>query len=672
MKKFESYKMDHRLIEAYEQATLLDKEGLEGLCPSYTELAGEGTRYRDSVLLGMGALKEVYKTFNNHHTKRWIAMARLRSDRGPEFYDLFVHEAWLTASLNHPNIITIHDAGVDADGRPFFTMDLKGDCSLADRVNGPKSADRRELLEIFMKVCDAVAYAHSRGVVHFDLKPENIQADTFGEVLVCDWGLAKVIGEMEDGEYELPVALRPVNNMTLMGQIKGSPGFMSPEQVVSGATKDHRSDIFALGCILHLILTGQPPFIGSEEEILAATREAEFVPPRTRYPDCHIPAALEAVILKATKKSKDERYQSAQALRNEISNFIGGYSTLAEKPGFIREARLFLRRHRVPAAIVLLSIVALSVISVLFVQGIKHQRNRARQFESKAETVATLYQDELERSEHERRALSRKLATSASNLKKLGIYIRPVETVREARKLVASAFALDSDSANAVLQRFSLDCITLNFKNALDHPVDSMSVLADYLQFAQAFPEFDFSEENRPTIDQLIRFLDHARQLNPRRQALMERIVAYDFALRRDKDACSPVIEALLDYKNGTEGVADLFYNAEESALILRSDQEVRLSVLGEYGSNECLLRFLPFRSLKLKVAGPIYLFDLQSLQIESLDLRNCENVVINNKVDLPLLRKVYIRSGQINAQMLREAINANERYEIVELAADL
>jgi len=671
MKEFETCKMDYRLVDAYDQATLLDEKGLEALCPAYSELAGEGTRYRDSVLLGMGALKEVYKTFNNH-TRRWIAMARLRSDRGPEFYDLFVHEAWLTASLNHPNIITIHDAGVDADGRPFFTMDLKGDSTLADRVNGPRSAGRRELLEIFMKVCDAVAYAHSRGVVHFDLKPENIQTDTFGEVLVCDWGLAKVVGEMEDGENELPMALRPLNNMTLMGQIKGSPGFMAPEQVVPGSSKDHRSDIFALGCILHLILTGQPPFSGSEEEILAATREADFVPPRTRYPDCHIPAALEAVILKATKKRQEERYQSAQALRDEISNFIGGYSTLAEKPGFLREARLFLRRHRVPATIVFLAIVALSVISLLFVQGIKHQRDRARRFESKAETVTTLYRDELERSEHERRALSRKLATSASDLKKLGIYFRPVETVREARKLVASAFALDSDSSNALLQRFSLDCITLNFKNALSHPVDSTSVLVDYLLFAEAFPEFDFTEEKRPTIDQLTRFLDHARQLNPRRQALMERIVAYDFALRSDKNACSPAIEALLDYRNGEKGVADVLYNAEESALLMRSDQEVRLSVWDEYGSNECLLRFLPFRSLKFEVAGLIYLYDLQSLQIESLDLRSCETVMINNDVDLPFLRTVYIRPGQINAQTLREAIHSNERFEIVEAAAGL
>jgi serine/threonine protein kinase len=671
MKDCEPCKMDYRLVEAYDQATQLDKKGLESLCPSYSELAGEGARYRDSVLLGMGALKEVYKTFNNH-TQRWIAMARLRSDRGPEFYDLFVHEAWLTASLNHPNIITIHDAGVDDDGRPFFTMDLKGKSSLADRVNGPRSAGRRELLEIFMKVCDAVAYAHSRGVVHFDLKPENIQADAFGEVLVCDWGLARVVGEMEDGEYELPVALQPVNNMTLMGQIKGSPGFMAPEQTIPGSAKDHRSDIFALGCILHYVLTGQPPFTGSEEEILAATREADFIPPRTRYPDRHIPAALEAVIFKATQKRQEERYQSALALRDEISNFIGGYSTLAENPGFIREARLFLRRHRLPASIVFMAIVALSVISVLFVQGIQEQRERARQFESKAETVTSLYRDELERSESERRALSRKMATSASDLKKLGIYIRPVETVKEARKLVASALALDNDSANAVLQNFSLDCITLNFKNALDHPVNSKSVLADYLLFVKAFPEFDFSEEKRPTIDQLTRFLDHARQLNPRRQALMERIVAYDFALRSDKGACVSVVEALLDYRNGQKGVADLFYDSENSALTMHSDQEVRLSVGDEYGSNACLLRFLPFRSLKLEVRGFIDLCDLQSLQIESLDLRSCETVIINKDVDLPFLRTVYIRPGQINPPMLRRAIHANDRFEIVEASEGL
>ncbi len=671
MKTPEPYQPDLRLAEAYDEATQLDEKGLEGLCPSYTELTATDTRYRDTVLLGKGAVKEVYKTFNNY-TKRWIAMARLRADRGPEFYDPFVHEAWLTASLIHANIITIHDVGIDRDGRPFFTMDLKGKTNLGDLATGESKAGRSELLAVFMKVCDAVAYAHSRGVIHLDLKPANIQADSFGEVLVCDWGLAKLVGATEEGEDEMPVILRPLDNMTLMGQIKGSLGFMAPEQVIPGAVKDHRSDIFALGCVLHLILTGHPPFTGSEEQILEATKRGKMAPPRQRYPECHIPDALEAVVLKATAPAPDDRYHSVLMLRNEISNYLGGYSTLAEQPGFLRETRLFVARNRVPAILGFLFTVLLSVVSVLFVQHLHRlqqdtaaERARAVEFESKAETATILYQDELERSEQERVRLARELARSASDLKVLAIFLRPVETVREAHKLVASAFALDSDCATATLQRFSLECITLNFKDALAHPVPPQSDIADYLLFAKAFPSFNFSEEERPSIDQLAGFLQQAREIKSNRQAFIERVVAYDHAARGDKEGYAPVVVGLLEYVNGA-GTFVLRQEKESHSLIVSSEQEIRLRVRDPWASKESLLRFLPFRNLELRIGGHFNLADLNGLPIETLDLRGCNDTVIFRLVSLPRLRKLTIRAGQIDPARLREFIDANHRFEII------
>ncbi|WP_372796534.1 serine/threonine-protein kinase [Pontiella sp.] len=662
------YKPDRRLASAYAEATELGEAGLLGLCPSYIELSEADTRYQDHELLGKGAVKEVYKTFNNH-TRRWIAMARLRADRGPEFYDQFVHEAWLTASLSHPNIITVHDAGVDADGRPFFTMDLKGQSNLAGRVRDGGPAERRELLEIFMKVCDAVGYAHSRGVIHLDLKPENIQADEYGEVLVCDWGLAKLADETEEGEDELPEALQPMDNMTLVGQIKGSPGYMAPEQVVPGAVKDHRSDIFSLGCILHLILTGHAPFEGADEDILRATRDADLVAPRKKYPESHMPAALEAVVMKALSLHPDDRYDSVKTLKSEISNFLEGYSTLAEKPGFFREARLFVGRNRLPVTMLVGSIVAFSVFGVLAVQNIRRQRALAVRFEAKAETVENLYQDELERSEQERLELARKLASSASDLKKLGIFVRPVETVREARKLVASAFALDPDCATARLQHFSLNCITLNFEDALKAPVLAQSGLADYMLFAEAFPHYNFTEERRPGLGQLQRFLERGREVNPNRKALMERIVAYDHAARADAGGYTPVVKALVDYVNAP-GAGGSFVLEEESGtstLKLKSTGTFRLAIWDSWGSNLCLLRFLKFRTLQAEVDGRFFTGDLDGLQIETLDISRCTNLAINHAVNLPLLRRVIIRPGQITSAELRSAIHSNDRFEIVE-----
>jgi len=329
----------------------LDDAGIEALCPSYIELSEIDVRYRDGTLLGKGAVKDVFRTYDSR-AKRWVAMARLREDRGPEFYDLFVHEGWLTSSLSHPNIIKIYDVGVDGEGRPFFTMDLKGNTTLADLAGSDRETDRRTLLGIFLQVCDAVAYAHSRNIVHLDLKPENIQAEDFGEVLVCDWGLGKQLGpdnEAEAGEVEHPACLPQFDNMTLVGEIKGTPGFMAPEQVVEGAAKDQRTDIFALGCLLHLILAGQAPFTGSTERILEDTARGRVVPPRRRYPRHNIPESLEAVAMKALARQPADRYATVRELRDEIDHYLRGYATRAEHPGFFREARLFLTRNKAPA-----------------------------------------------------------------------------------------------------------------------------------------------------------------------------------------------------------------------------------------------------------------------------------------------------------------------------------
>jgi len=299
----DSYQNDHRLIQAYEEATCLDQEGLKTLCPSYAELSETSTRYANETLIGKGGIKQVYRIFDNR-TRRWVAIARLRDDRGPEHFDLFVNEAWMTSSLKHPNIINVHDVGIDSDGRPFFTMDLKGNRTLADLIKADDQ-ERRALLEVFLKICDAMAYAHSREIIHLDLKPANIQSDAFGEVLVCDWGLSKIVSDKEEAS-PLNSSSELLDNMTLVGEVKGSPGFMAPEQVEKSGRKDHRTDIFSLGCILHTILTGESPFTGSHRSILDATLHDKvtnlgsvtwmvFQPTRKTQVSCERPSCLRHV-----------------------------------------------------------------------------------------------------------------------------------------------------------------------------------------------------------------------------------------------------------------------------------------------------------------------------------------------------------------------------------------
>ncbi|WPJ97068.1 serine/threonine-protein kinase [Coraliomargarita algicola] len=666
----DNYVPDQRLSAIFSEAHDLELHGLEGLCPAYSELAAVEVRYRDESLIGEGSVKEVYRIYDEH-LRRWVAMARLRPDRGPDFYDLFIREARLVATLTHPNIIKVQNMGVWDDGRPFFTMDLKGKTTFADTIQGTGSSHLHTQLQILGKVCDAIAYAHSRGVLHLDLKPDNIQVDDFGEVLVCDWGLGKLL---EEAEFEEDGAEPPVHiwgDMTLTGQIKGSPGYMAPEQVVAGLPKDHRTDVYALGCLLHCMLTGQPPFIGEREIVLAKTVETQVPSLRLEFPERSIPAGLEAVVLKATAKDPAQRYQSVSELQQDIQNYLAGFATLAEQPGFFREARLFVARNRVPVAIVVVALLVIGVTSVLFVQGIaRHklaiaaERGRAEQLSSEVETLDSEYGSFVEQAQLAKQELAKQLALSARELRNLAIFDRPVATVRRTRFMVNTALQQDPDCIEAHAQHYATDCVELNYTAALKrrNEVRTVAPYGKYILFAQAFPDFNFSDKKRPSISQLVDFFEQARQIDNRLGAYFERVLAYDVVTRKRREGYEAVVEAYLQYRYGGPDHLTLSLDTESSSLSLWSDQLLRLN--GQYGGG--LLRFLTFSSLTLDFDGRFPLSDLNGLLIESLDLSQCQEAVLNKAVSLPALKTIVCRPEQFPETQLRRLIQANEAFKVV------
>ncbi len=666
----DNYVPDQRLSAIFSEAHDLDLHGLEGLCPAYSELAAVEIRYRDESLIGQGAVKEVYRIYDEH-LRRWVAMARLRADRGPDFYDLFIREARLVAMLTHPNIIKVQDMGVWEDGRPFFTMDLKRKATLADTIQGSGRSHLHAQLQIFGKVCDAIAYAHARGVLHLDLKPDNIQVDDFGEVLVCDWGLGKLV---EEAEFEEDGAEPPAHvwgDMTLTGQIKGSPGYMAPEQVVVGSHKDHRTDIYALGCMLHCMLTGQPPFTGERETVLAKTVESQVSSLRLEFPERDIPAGLEAVVLKATAKDPAKRYQSVSELHQDIQNYLSGFATLAEQPGFFREARLFVARNRVPVAIVVVALLVIGVTSVLFVQrlarhklAIATERGRAEQLSSEVETLDSEYSSFVEEAQLAKQELAKQLALSARELRNLAIFDHPVATVRRTRLMVNTALQQDPDCIEAHAQHYATDCVELNYKAALTRPpaVRTVAPYGKYILFAQAFPDFDFSSQKRPSIAQLVDFFKQVRQIDDRLGGHFERVLAYDVVTRKSREGYEAVLEAFLQYRYGGSDHFTLALDTKSSSLSLWSDQLVRLN--GQYGRG--LLRFLSFSSLTLNFERRFPLSDLNGLLIESLDLSQCQEAILNKAVSLPALKVIVCRPGQLTETQLRSMIQSNESFELV------
>jgi serine/threonine-protein kinase len=297
--------------------------------------------------------------------------------------------------------------------------------------------------------------------------------------------------------------------MTLVGQIKGTLGYMAPEQVVSGAPKDHRTDIYALGCMLHCILVGQPPFTGEREAVLMKTAESNVVSPLLQFPERYVPESLNAVVMKATARKPEERYQSVGQLQQDIESYLAGFSTMAEQSGFFREARLFVARNRLPVAITVVALLSFGVMAALFAQYLGRQkmateteRERADQLSTAVETLDLQYCSYVEEALDAKRELARSLALSAGDLRDLAIYERPIATVERVRQMVQTALQQDPDCVQAYTEEFATDCVELNYKAALARPAAAYAEdpHAKYARFACTFPEFDFTSKKRPSI----------------------------------------------------------------------------------------------------------------------------------------------------------------------------
>lgn len=363
------------------------------------DLASIDKRYSDFELLAEGGTKRVYKAMDNV-VKRHIAYAQL-IDNDKEHHESFLREARLTSLLQHPGIISVLDMGLEEE-KPFFTMELKVGNSLGFILKKIAKSDEefialyplKKLLNIFIKICDAVDYAHSQEIIHLDLKPDNIQVGEFGEVIVCDWGLGKLIStqDLPGIQYE-----SLAKTQTLNGVIKGTPGFMAPEQIDSKGDKKEATDIYSLGAILYNILTLRPPVDGSLEEILKKTLSGDFKDPIEVKKE--IPESLNAVTLKALGAKAQDRYKTVKKLKSEVEKYLSGFATSAENASLLKQVYLFYQRNKVLCWTVSTALAIYFFSSVLFINQISDEKNEAikqklNAEQAKAETE-TAYKKEL-------------------------------------------------------------------------------------------------------------------------------------------------------------------------------------------------------------------------------------------------------------------------------------
>ena len=348
-------------------------------------------RYSANKKLNQGGMKAIWEV-DDHRTARKVAMALIQDSKiaSENDIDSFLYEARLTANLQHPNIIPIYDIALDENGNPYFTMKaLKGE-TLGEIIkqlrNGnpeyAKRYTRTRLLGIFLKVCNAIDYAHTKGVIHLDLKPSNVNVGDFGDVHVLDWGLSTLITHLNEYDGE-PVSWQSMDDVSLEdGQtltrylektakrrehknvVGGTPGYMSPEQAQGVPSDiDFQTDVYMLGAMLYEILTHHCPIEGGTvKESLQRTVRGDFPLPAKRAPDLSIPPALAAIAMKAMATDPADRYPNVAALIRDIHQYQDGFATIAENPTFITHAALLVKRHKLAVGLIAATVAIIGAV----------------------------------------------------------------------------------------------------------------------------------------------------------------------------------------------------------------------------------------------------------------------------------------------------------------------
>ncbi len=327
-----------------------------------------GTRYEIVERLGRGGMGAVYLA-RDRELDRQVALKVLDAPRPtPEAEARLLREARILAHLEHPGIVPVHDVGSLPDGRLFYTMKRVWGSRLDDFADPNGSLP--ELLRVFQRICEAVAFAHARGVIHRDLKPENVMVGAFGEVLVLDWGVAKLLA-LPAGRPDVPppcmsataseAEITPEGSVpaTAGGTVLGTPGYMAPEQSRGEVERvDARTDVYALGAILDFLLrrsaepvTTPQPSGSTEPAAMKPARRAGSGKGRVRARG--VSRQLEAIRRKALAEEPEQRYGSVEELSAEISRCLAGLPVMAYPETLLDRARRFFVRFRTPILLVL-------------------------------------------------------------------------------------------------------------------------------------------------------------------------------------------------------------------------------------------------------------------------------------------------------------------------------
>ncbi|MFO8056259.1 MAG: protein kinase [bacterium] len=338
-------------------------------------------RYTIKSEQGRGGIGRVLLAFDEH-IGRDVALKELLPDASGSIPSVssplkttaaitgrFLQEARITGQLEHPGIVPVYEVGKRPDGSLYYTMRLVRGRTLYDRIHECENLQERlRLLPHFLDLCNALAFAHSRGVVHRDIKPQNVMLGEFGETVLLDWGLAKIKGIEDKRANELEKGLKLIREasgeQTITGKPIGTPSYMPPEQA-DGRIEDidERSDVYSLGAVLYEILTGNPPYSGTNAYAILGMVLSDPVPP-VRKQEPAVPQELAAICEKCLQKESKDRYADAGEVAEDVVRFQTGGLVSAYEYNMALLAWKWMRKHWPLVSTVLLALIVLASLAV--------------------------------------------------------------------------------------------------------------------------------------------------------------------------------------------------------------------------------------------------------------------------------------------------------------------
>ena len=381
------------LVHLGPAATQADEDADRTAAYSVGSVTSDGQRFRVLRPHAQGGLGAVFVALDCE-LHREVALKQILDKHAddPVSRQRFLLEAEVTGGLEHPGIVPVYGLGTYGDGRPFYAMRFVDGDSLKEAIarfhddpalkrdTGRRSLELRKLLRRFLDVCNAIEYAHSRGVLHRDIKPGNVIVGKHGETLVVDWGLAKAKGRDISGESsgERPLVPSPASGSTdtLPGAALGTPSYMSPEQARGELDRlGPRSDVYSLGATLYCLLTGRPPVEAGDDGVgamLRAVQRGEFPAPRKL--DGSIDKALEAICQKAMALEPDHRYVTCKELADDIERWMADQPVTAWQEPWTRSVVRWLTRNRTPVTAAGAAMV-MALFGLGAVSGVQAQAN---------------------------------------------------------------------------------------------------------------------------------------------------------------------------------------------------------------------------------------------------------------------------------------------------------